>query len=89
MPSPVWLQHILNKVEVEFGRDPQRYFRPSDEVVIPVVLKNTPKLHVRVFELNTASMLQVCRTCLHLCGGCPFPPPPPHLSASLLPASEL
>ncbi|MEJ6578845.1 MAG: hypothetical protein QNL33_10455 [Akkermansiaceae bacterium] len=51
--SPAEFQELKDRVDIEFDPTSQEIYGLNDEVVLPVHLKNVPKLIVKVFEVNT------------------------------------
>lgn len=52
-------QALRDRVDIDFSPVNPVYFAPSDEVSLRVDLKNTPKLIVKIFELNTLNLASV------------------------------
>ncbi|MEQ1851905.1 MAG: hypothetical protein ABMA01_09975, partial [Chthoniobacteraceae bacterium] len=50
--TPQAFQALKDRVDVEFPRTNAVMFRPGDDVQFDVVTKNTPKLIVKIYELN-------------------------------------
>ncbi len=50
--TPQEFQALKERVDIEFPRSSPALFQPADEVKVDVVLKNTPKLIVKIYELN-------------------------------------
>ncbi len=50
--TPQEFQAIKERVDIEFPRTNAAQFQPVDDVQVDVVLKNTPKLIVKIYELN-------------------------------------
>jgi len=50
--TPTAFQAIKERVDIEFPRTNAPLFQPADDVQIDVVMKNTPKLIVKIYELN-------------------------------------
>ncbi len=50
--TPSAFQAIKERVDIEFPRTNAAQFQPADDVQMDVVLKNTPKLIVKIYELN-------------------------------------
>ena len=50
--TPQEFQAIKERVDVEFPRTNAAQFAPADDVQMDVVVKNTPKLIVKIYELN-------------------------------------
>ncbi len=53
MLTPQEFQALKERVDIEFPKSSPAVFQPADEVKVDVVLKNTPKLIVKIYELNT------------------------------------
>ncbi len=53
--TPVEFQALKDRVDVDFAPTNPRFFAPADRVSLEVLLKNTPKLIVKVYELNALS----------------------------------
>jgi hypothetical protein len=51
--SPSAYQALKERVDVEFAPENPQFIKPSDEVGLLVTLKNTPKLIVKIYEVNT------------------------------------
>ena len=51
--SPSEFQALKDRIDIEFDPTSQEVYALNDEVVLPVHLKNVPKLIVKVFEINT------------------------------------
>lgn len=51
--SPAEFQALKDRVDIEFDPTSRETYDLNDEVVLPVHLKNVPKLIVKVFEINT------------------------------------
>ncbi len=57
--TPAAFQHLKDRVDIEFPPTNAQLFKPAaegqagDEVQFDVVVKNTPKLIVKIYELNT------------------------------------
>lgn len=54
--TPTAYQALKERVDIEFAPTNAAVLAPSDDVVVGVVLKNTPKLIVKLYELNTLSL---------------------------------
>ncbi len=52
-------QALRDRVDIDFSPVNPVYFASSDEVSLRVYLKNTPKLIVKIFELNTLNLASV------------------------------
>ncbi|KNC47625.1 uncharacterized protein AMSG_02648 [Thecamonas trahens ATCC 50062] len=50
------IRSLRDRVDLEFGPSNAAYFAPNDHVTLDVVVKNVPKLLVRVYEVNTAAV---------------------------------
>jgi hypothetical protein len=51
--NPVAFQQLKDRVDIEFPATNAQFFQPGDLAQFDVVVKNTPKLMVRIYELNT------------------------------------
>ncbi len=51
--NPVAFQQLKDRVDIEFPSTNPQFFQPGDAAEFEVVVKNTPKLMVRIYELNT------------------------------------
>ncbi len=56
--SPQAFQKLKERVDIEFPRTNSEQFAPGDEVKFDVTLKNTPKLIVKIYELNALNFFQ-------------------------------
>jgi hypothetical protein len=56
--SPQAFQDLRDRVDLDFPATNPTVFRPGDDVTFDVILKNTPQVLVRVFELNTLHAFQ-------------------------------
>ena len=56
--SPAEFQQLKDRVDIQFPSTNTPFFRPGDEVKFDVMLKNTPKLIVKIYELNTLNFFQ-------------------------------
>lgn len=56
--SPQAFQKLKERVDIEFPRTNAEQFAPGDEVKFDVVVKNTPKLIVKIYELNALNIFQ-------------------------------
>ncbi|MFZ4766665.1 MAG: hypothetical protein ACOYMN_17065, partial [Roseimicrobium sp.] len=56
--SPTAFQQLKERVDIEFPATNAPFFQPGDDVQFDVVVKNTPKLIVKIFELNTLNFFQ-------------------------------
>ena len=54
--TPSAYQSLRDRVDIEFSPANSSLFFPEDEVSLDVVLKNSPKLIVKIFELNTLGL---------------------------------
>ena len=52
-------QALRDQVDIDFSPVNPVHFAPSDEVSLQVHLKNTPRLIVKIFELNTLNLASV------------------------------
>ena len=50
--TPQEFQALKERVDIEFPRTNAAQFQPADDVQMDVVVKNTPKLIVKIYELN-------------------------------------
>ncbi len=53
MLSPQAFQRLKDRVDIEFPRTNTQVFGPGDDVQFDVTVKNTSKLIVKIYELNT------------------------------------
>lgn len=53
--SPARFQALKDRVDIEFDPTSTEVYGIKDDVVLPVHLKNVPKLMVKVFEINTVN----------------------------------
>ena len=51
--TPQAFQKLKDRVDIEFPRTNAQFFAPGSEVQFDVTLKNTPKVIVKIYELNT------------------------------------
>ncbi|HSI64147.1 MAG TPA: hypothetical protein VLE43_13555, partial [Candidatus Saccharimonadia bacterium] len=56
--SPSEFQALKDRVDILFPSTNTVFFRPGDEVKFDVMLKNTPQLIVKIYELNTLNFFQ-------------------------------
>lgn len=56
--TPVEFQEIKDRVDILFPSTNTPFFKPGDEVKFDVLLKNTPQLIVKIYELNTLNFFQ-------------------------------
>ena len=56
--SPQTFQQLKDRVDIEFPRTNAAQFAPGDDVKFDVTLKNTPKLIVKIYELNALNAFQ-------------------------------
>ncbi len=56
--TPTEFQAIKDRVDIEFPSTNAPQFLPGDDIAFDVVVKNTPKLIVKIFELNTLNFFQ-------------------------------
>lgn len=56
--TPTAFQQLKERVDIEFPSTNSQFFQPGDEVRFDVTVKNTPKLIVKIFELNTLNFFQ-------------------------------
>ncbi len=50
--TPQAFQSLKERVDIEFPRTNPAVFQPADDVQVDVIVKNTPKLIVKIYELN-------------------------------------
>ncbi len=53
--SPTAFQALKERVDVDFSRTNPPFLAPGDDVSLDLFLKNTPKLIVKIYEINTLS----------------------------------
>ncbi len=56
--SPAEFQQLKDRVDILFPSTNTQFFRPGDEVKFDVMLKNTPQLIVKIYELNALNFFQ-------------------------------
>jgi len=56
--TPTAFQQLKDRVDIEFPATNAPQFTPGDDIAFDVVVKNTPKLIVKIFELNTLNFFQ-------------------------------
>jgi hypothetical protein len=56
--SPTEFQALKDRVDIEFPATNAPQFLPGDDIAFDVIVKNTPKLIVKIFELNTLNFFQ-------------------------------
>ncbi|MBU51149.1 MAG: hypothetical protein CL920_20875 [Deltaproteobacteria bacterium] len=56
MLSPAANKALKKRVDIDFAASNKKYFKPSDDVVLDVYLKNIKNLLVKVYEINTDSV---------------------------------
>lgn len=56
--TPTEFQALKDRVDIEFPATNAPQFLPGDDIAFDVVVKNTPKLIVKIFELNTLNFFQ-------------------------------
>jgi hypothetical protein len=56
--TPTAFQQLKDRVDIEFIATNAPQFKPGDDIQFDVVVKNTPKLIVKIFELNTLNFFQ-------------------------------
>lgn len=56
--TPTEFQALKDRVDIEFPAKNAPQFLPGDDIAFDVVVKNTPKLIVKIFELNTLNFFQ-------------------------------
>lgn len=59
--SPTAFQKLKERVDIEFPTTNAPFLLPGDDVQFDVMVKNTPKLIVKIFELNTLNFFQTQR----------------------------
>ncbi|OYW77115.1 MAG: hypothetical protein B7Z37_05575 [Verrucomicrobia bacterium 12-59-8] len=56
--TPTEFQQLKDRVDIEFPATNAPQFTPGDDIQFDVTVKNTPKLIVKIFELNTLNFFQ-------------------------------
>jgi hypothetical protein len=56
--TPTEFQALKDRVDIEFPATNDPQFLPGDDIAFDVIVKNTPKLIVKIFELNTLNFFQ-------------------------------
>jgi autotransporter-associated beta strand protein len=56
--TPAAFQNLKERVDIEFPATNAPQFMPGDDIQFDVIVKNTPKLIVKIFELNTLNFFQ-------------------------------
>lgn len=56
--SPTAFQQLKDRVDIEFPATNSPQFLPGDDIAFDMIVKNTPKLIVKIFELNTLNFFQ-------------------------------
>ena len=56
--TPTAFQQLKDRVDIEFPATNAPQFTPGDDIQFDVTVKNTPKLIVKIFELNTLNFFQ-------------------------------
>jgi autotransporter-associated beta strand protein len=56
--TPTEFQQLKDRVDIEFPATNTPQFSPGDDIQFDVTVKNTPKLIVKIFELNTLNFFQ-------------------------------
>jgi hypothetical protein len=56
--TPTEFQKLKERVDIEFPATNAPQFAPGDDIQFDVTVKNTPKLIVKIFELNTLNFFQ-------------------------------
>ncbi|MDP1588591.1 MAG: hypothetical protein Q8M07_12660, partial [Prosthecobacter sp.] len=56
--TPTAFQQLKDRVDIEFPATNAPQFLPGDDIAFDVIVKNTPKLIVKIFELNTLNFFQ-------------------------------
>lgn len=59
--TPAQFQALKDRVDIEFDPTSQETFTIDDDVLLPVHVKNVPKLMVKVFEINTVNYYRKLR----------------------------
>jgi len=57
--TPTEFQQLKDRVDIEFPATNAPQFLPGDDIAFDVIVKNTPKLIVKIFELNTLNFFQM------------------------------
>lgn len=55
---PTAFQQLKERVDIEFPSTNAPQFLPGDDIAFEVIVKNTPKLIVKIFEINTLNFFQ-------------------------------
>ena len=56
--SPTEFQQLKERVDIEFPATNSQFTMPGNDVQFDVILKNTPKLLVKIYEINTLNFFQ-------------------------------
>jgi len=56
--TPTEFQQLKDRVDIEFPATNVPQFLPGDDIAFDVIVKNAPKLIVKIFELNTLNFFQ-------------------------------
>ena len=56
--TPTEFQALKDRVDIEFPTTNVPQFLPGEDIAFDVIVKNTPKLIVKIFELNTLNFFQ-------------------------------
>jgi len=56
--TPTAFQQLKERVDIEFPSTNAPQFLPGDDIAFEVIVKNTPKLIVKIFEINTLNFFQ-------------------------------
>lgn len=56
--TPAEFQLLKERVDIEFPATNRPFFQPGDDIQFDVTVKNTPKLIVKIFEINTLNFFQ-------------------------------
>lgn len=56
--TPTEFQALKDRVDIEFPATNAPQFLPGEDIAFDVIVKNTPKLIVKIFELNTLNFFQ-------------------------------
>lgn len=59
--TPTEFQKLKDRVDIDFPATNSQFLLPGDDVQFDVIVKNTPKLIVKIFELNTLNYFQTQR----------------------------
>lgn len=56
--TPTAFQRLKERVDIDFPSTNTAFFKPGDDIRFDVVVKNTPKLLIKIFEINTLNYFQ-------------------------------